>query len=308
MKQVILLVVAVIGICACEKPENVSSYSKATTGLSKLTEVNTLDGSIAKANAIGPWVRDFTENFSTATFPQWTLTNRKDYNSIYCQYDPSVPKVATVDGLSSLVLTATKTGTNAYKSGHIKSTYNFKPANNTEYRVSSKIKLVATLNGVYKSFASTYGAWPSIWMTDESVWPTNGEIDIMEGYSFGGTTNFTSNLFYGTTVGVDLLRNSLVKTYPASFNSAGWHTYDCYWKNQNNLVTVSTYIDGVLIRSYTNSLNSNLNLNDFGPHNVILNLNVGSSPGINIFDVNKINLLTNTQMWVDYVTIDKRTL
>ena len=295
MKRLILFIASAFVIWSCEKPESVSTN---TTELSK--------SSSAKVAATGAWVRDFTEDFSNSTFSQWTKTNRKDYNSAYCQYDPTVPLVATVDGLSSLVLTATTTGYRAYKSGHIKSNYSFKPANNYEYKVTSAIKLVATQSGVYKSFSSTYGAWPSIWMVDESVWPTHGEIDIMEGYSFAGTTNFTSNVFYGTSVGNDQVKNAYVTKYPASFSSAGWHKYECYWKNLNNVVTVSTYIDGTLVKTFTTT--SICNLNNFGPHNLILNLNVASDAAYNIFDINKINLLTNTQMWVDYVTVDKRTL
>lgn len=288
------MVVAGLTMMSCDKQDE------------NLTVNSSSKDANARVAAVGAWVRQFTEDFSNATFSQWTKTNRKDYNSAFCQYDPTVPKVATVDGVSSLVLTATKTGYQAFKSGHIKSNYSFKPTINTEYKVTSMIKLIATENGAYKSFSSTYGAWPSIWMTDESVWPTHGEVDIMEGYSFGGTTNFTSNTFYGTQIGDDVVENAYLTKYPASFNSGGWHKYECYWKNLNNVVTISTYIDGVLIKTFTQT--GIMNLNNFGPHNIILNLNVASDAKYNIFDINKINLLTNTQMWVDYVTIDKRTI
>jgi hypothetical protein len=35
---------------------------------------------------------------------------------------------------------------------------------------------------------------------------------------------------------------------------------------------------------------------------------IGSNSNLNIFNNNNINLYTKTMMWVDYVTVDKRTL
>jgi hypothetical protein len=261
------------------------------------------------------WSMTFREDFNVPTsgsftFSQWEKANRKDYNSALCTYDPNVPKVEKQDFRDVLVLNATKTGTDAYKSGLIKTkTYSFKPARNEEFRVSSQIKLIAKDGANFKSFTQTYGAWPAFWTVQETNWPTKGEIDIMEGYSFSpSASRFASNLFYGTAVGKNLLGNTFERNYPSNFNidgSSGWHLYDCYWKNVNGVVTVSTYIDGTLIASYTNS--GNLKLQNFGPHNIILNLNVGSNDN-NFIKKENINLLSSVSMWVDYVTVEKRTL
>jgi len=249
------------------------------------------------------WGRVFTDDFaSTASWTNWIRTNRFDYNSNYCSYLSSNPQIETCDGLSCLVLTASKNG-DIWNSGHVKSNYSFKPATNQEFRVSASIKLVAMKDDAYVSFSNTYGAWPAFWTVQETAWPVNGEIDIMEGYSYGGTSKFASNLFYGTTAGSNQMGNSCTKAYSVG---DGWHLYDEYWKNQNGTVTITIKLDEVTVATYTNAANSNLKLANFGPHNVILNLCVGDNYGN--FTASKIDVATKTMMWVDYVTIDKRNL
>ncbi len=300
MKKTTLVLALGLGILSCEKPLETANVNK--TG-------NTANLKVA---AVGPWSRTFTDDFNAgSTLSQWQKANRKDYNSNYCQYDPSVPQVATKDFRSCLIITATKTGNNAYKSALLKSNYSFKPANNQEYRLSSQIKLIALDGSTFKSFTQTYGAWPAFWSVQETNWPTKGEIDIMEGYSFApSSSRFASNLFYGTSTGNNLLGNTAERNYPSSFNvdgNSGWHLYDCYWKNQNGVVTVTTMIDNQIIATYTNSVSPNLSLQNFGPHTIMLNLNVGSNDA-NFINPNLIKLFSSTMMWVDYVTVDKRTI
>jgi hypothetical protein len=250
------------------------------------------------------WQRVFTDNFdNTGSWNNWQRTNRKDYNSTLCQYVSSNPQIARYDNRSVLVLTATKNGS-VWNSGHVKSNYNFKPGNNEEYRVSAQIKLIAMNGSNWTGFSSTYGLWPAFWTVQENNWPVNGEIDIMEGYSYGGYTKFASNLFYGTSTGNNLLGNSCERTYSVN---EGWHMFDLYWKNQNGNVTVTIQRDGATVATYTNSANSNLRLQNFGPHNIILNLCVGATSW-NAFDNSRINVFSKTMMWVDYVTVDRRTL
>ena len=297
MKKRNILVFAVAGIISllsvsCKKGEAVSE--QATT--SKLI-------ANGKTAAIGPWTRQFTDDFtSTGSFNNWARTSRFDYNSNVCQYDAAVPAIANNDGRDVLVLTATKSG-NIWKSGHVKSNYSFKPNVNEEYRVSSQIKLVAMNGASYTGFSSTYGVWPAFWTVQETAWPTKGEIDIVEGYSYGGTTKFASNLFYGANSGTNQLGTTAERPYGVS---EGWHMYDEYWKNVNGAVTVTIQLDGVTVSTYTNSVNGNLQLQNFGPHNIILNVCVGDNYGI--FNNANINVFTKTMMWVDYVTVDKRTL
>lgn len=250
------------------------------------------------------WTRVFTDDFTnTDSWNNWTRTERADYNSSLCQYLASDPQIGYYDYRNCLVLTAYKNGS-IWNSGHVKSNYSFKPGTNEQYRVSSEIKLIAMNGSQWLGFSSTYGCWPAFWTVQETSWPVNGEIDIMEGYSWNGSASFSSNLFYGTSANTDLLKNSCCSYYTVS---EGWHMYDEYWKNQNGYVTVTIQLDGVTVATYTNSSNSNLALANFGPHNIIFNLCVGCTSW-NCFDNSAINVYSKTMMWVDYVTVDKQTL
>ena len=249
------------------------------------------------------WQRVFNDEFDDySSFNNWELTNRFDYNSVYGKYVSAVPYVDLIHGKSVLVLTATPSG-EIYETGHVKSKFDFKPARNEEFHVSASIRLLAMKEADTMAFADTYGAWPAFWTVQESDWPVSGEIDIMEGYSYAGQTRFASNIFYGTTVGKNLLGTTAEREYHLD---EGWHTYDMHWENSNGVITITTKVDGEIRATYTNETNANLDLSKFGPHNIIFNLNVGDNYGI--FDNSQINLFTKTMMWVDYVTVNKRTI
>ena len=247
----------------------------------------------------GDWSNTFTEDFNNLS--NWQKTSRFDYNSVHCRYDPAVPMVESDDSLTYLVLTATKDDSK-WKSGHVKSNYSFKPNKNEEYHLSAAIKLVAYKDSAYTDFKNTYGAWPAFWTVEENGWPTKGEIDILEAYSYGGTMKAATNIFYGTEVGKNLLGTTCERPYTIS---EGWHVYDKYWKNVDGKITITISVDGEVKATYTNGSNPNLVLENFTAHNIILNLNVGDNYGI--FDNSKIDIFTKTMMWVDYVKVEKRT-
>jgi Glycosyl hydrolases family 16 len=298
-----------------------------------------IDLSPSPVGGITPWSRVFYDPFDDDTsFDGWEKTNRPDYNSSICIYDATVPHVSTFEGRTVLALTATKMSDGTYKSGHVKSLFAFSPALNEEYHIVASIKVVgaempfshpavpvqnartSVANPIslinYKNFGETYGAWPAFWTTDENGWPTHGETDIMEGYSYGqiGQERFASNLFYGTVVGQDLLGNSAEAPYWRSaalgtgiYVDEGWHTYEAYWKNDNGVVSIRIVVDGLDHTTYTNSVHPSLALENFSDHNIILNLNVGSNSEY-IFDNDLINLFDKTMMLVDYVSVYKRNI
>jgi len=299
-KQLRIATIALIVLTSLLSVTSCETTDELTPKTSQFTAGSTTGKGKPTVNALGAWQRLFTDDFNNIN--NWQKTSRYDYNSNLCLYDATVPTIGNYDGRTVLVLTATKSG-NIWKSGHVKSNYSFKPNVNEEYRVSSQIKLIA-LNGTnWVGFNSTYGCWPAFWTVQETNWPTKGEIDIVEGYSYGGSAKFASNLFYGTSSGTNLLGTTCERPYGVS---EGWHMYDEYWKNVNGAVTVTIQLDGVTVSAYTNSANGNLRLENFGPHNIILNLCIGDKYGI--FDNSRINVYSKTMMWVDYVTVDKRTL
>nr|WP_294782199.1 glycoside hydrolase [uncultured Flavobacterium sp.] len=265
-----------------------------------------------KKTAATEWVKQFEDTFDQgASLSKWTKVQRTDYNSNYCDYKSAVPTLQVRDGKGCLEIKTTKISQTKYQSGLVKSLYQYTPENNTEYKIAASIKLLAMDGATYKSFSSTYGAWPAFWTVQEDGWPTFGEIDIMEGYSFApNASRFASNLFYGTTQGTNQLGNQAERNYPSSFNidaNNGWHLYECFVKMKDNAITVTVKIDNAVVAAYTNSSVSKLNLNKFQKHNVVLNMNVGSNDS-SFINPNKINLFTTVIMWVDEVSVAKRSI
>jgi beta-glucanase (GH16 family) len=85
----------------------------------------------------------------------------------------------------------------------------------------ARINLPASSNGAVAN-------WPA-WWTDGQNWPTDGEMDVVEGLGGSACYHFHSP----TTAAGDC---------PAG-NFAGWHTYGANWRNG----AVDYYYDGVLV-------------------------------------------------------------
>ncbi len=261
------------------------------------------------------WTTVIWDNFDNATTfaNNWDQQIRADYNSVTgypkCQYVSTQSKLTTNDGLSVFQIEAKK-GSYDFESAMIRSKTYFDPStsNTDQYRLTAKIKFGVINNGVSGNFSSSYGAWPACWTTNETVWPTDGEIDMLEAYSKYGSSYSASNLFYGTVAGGsnDLLKNTYAKNFTTT-STVGWHTYEMYWEKYGTDGKILVYKDGVLQATYYNSSGNGLaKIGNYDDHKVIINLAVGGSP----FTNSSVDITSTKKayMWVDYVKVDKRTI
>lgn len=115
-----------------------------------------------------------------------------------------------------------------------------------------------TTMGSGKGFQFTYGAaearvylpadpstglianWPA-WWTDGQSWPTDGEIDILEG--LGGTAQFHMN----STLDQPAIGGPAPNQVSANPYAGGWHNYGVNWTSTQ----LDYYFDGVLVGSIT---------------------------------------------------------
>ncbi len=267
----------------------------------------------------------FEDNFNKGSklSTNWNLTNRADYNSSKCIYQSGKNKIVKHGNAYCLRIEATKAG-NKFNSGHLKSKKSFHPGWNEEVHIKGKVKLIARetvnkkdskgnlirKNGKIvkttrnRNFKDTNNVWPAFWTVNESSWPTKGELDIMEGYSFGGSERYSSNLFYGKKVGKNDVGSKAERHYKnfSSSSNGGWHTYDMFWKNSKGTISITMKVDGKTITTYSNTPKE-WDFAKFTKHNLIMNLNIGSDSGI--FS-KPAKLFDRVYMYVDYVKVEKK--
>ena len=245
------------------------------------------DNNINEAAFVG-WTKVFDDDF-LGDLSNWKTWEGGAYNNELQLYQAAnlqitggnlviTAKKETLQGPSTPFEPAPKTFN--YTSGRIESLTNFSASSlMPKIRVMARIKL-----------PSGYGMWPAFWSYGDA-WPTQGEIDILEGRG-QEEFKYQTNYFYGKTAGRNLVRGAEgIVTTDVSLQNC-FHVYEVIW-SQNSL---DFYFDGRLVKSNTGSYVPNLFAKS---ERIVLNLAVGG----NFFsNLNTSNIQTGT-MYVDWVKV-----
>jgi beta-glucanase (GH16 family) len=288
----LMLIVSLCLSCISCKREAVTSQAREENRAGKPTQPSPITPGICDNNinetAFSGWTKIFDEEFS-GDLSKWKTWEGGAYNNELQFYQGAnlqlvngnlviVAKKETVTGPTIPYEPETKTFN--YTSGRIESITHFSASGaNPKIRMMARIKL-----------PSGYGMWPAFWSYGDP-WPTQGEIDILEGKG-QEEFKYQTNYFYGRTAGRNLVRGAEGSvTTDVSLQNC-YHVYEVIW-SQNSL---EFYFDGRLVKSNTGSYVSSL----FGKaERITLNLAVGG----NFFsNFNPANIQTGS-MYVDWVKV-----
>lgn len=174
----------------------------------------------------GPgWTRVFDEGFS-GDLSKWTIWNGGAFNEELQLYQSS--NLQTANGLLSIAARKeTATGpttpfdatprTFSWTSGRIETKQHFSAANATpKVRLSARLKL-----------PSGYGMWPAFWSYGDA-WPTQGEIDVVEGRG-QEPFQYQTAFWFGRRPGKNLVANSATTIVSNLSLVDCWHVYEVIW-------------------------------------------------------------------------------
>jgi beta-glucanase (GH16 family) len=139
------------------------------------------------------------------------------------------------------------------------------------------------------------GLWPGFWLvgstSNSSVWPMDGEIDIME--VFGQQSNVIEQHVEG---GSPMLRWGKGWSLPEGQSDAGWHTYSVTWSPSG----IQWSVDGTATLSLTAQQAGSAWMQSFEhPFHIILDLTVGG----NAVGSPTASTIFPAQMLVDWVRV-----
>jgi beta-glucanase (GH16 family) len=196
----------------------------------------------AEGALTGPgWTRVFEDGFS-GNLSQWTIWNGGAFNEELQLYQPA--NLATSNGLLSIsARKETATGpttpfdptprTFSWTSGRIESKSHFSASRTTpRVRLSARLKL-----------PGGYGMWPAFWSYGDP-WPTQGEIDVMEGRG-QEPYQYQTAYWFGRRPGKNLVSNSATVVSSAVSLTDCWHVYEVIW-TKNDLTFL---FDGQVVNS-----------------------------------------------------------
>ncbi len=237
------------------------------------------------------WSKTFEDNFdvspTNSANPNWNVWVGGAFNNELQMFTASpanltVTQDPTNSANSLLVIKAIKepvtgpkyrqdvdaTPTNFdFTSARIESKTMFSPnRSKSQVRMVSRIKL-----------SSGYGMWPAFWLYGD-IWPTNGEIDILEAR---GNEPYViqTNYFYGRKANENLVQNEGSYITTASNLIECWHVYEVIWTSSS----LTFILDGVVFDVKSGSYVPNL----YGKlERITLNQAVGGDFFRNIFGYN----------------------
>jgi len=236
------------------------------------------------------WTKIFEDDFTT-NLANWNTWHGGAFNNELQMYRAN--NLQIINGnLAISAVKETVTGpatpfdatskTFNYTSGRIESVTNFSASvNSPKIRMMARIKL-----------PPGYGMWPAFWSYGDP-WPTQGEIDILEGRG-QEEFKYQTNYFYGKTTGRNLVRGAEGFVTSDVSLQACYHIYEVIW-SQNSL---AFYFDGQLVKTNSGGYVPSL----FGKsERITLNLAVGG----NFFSNLNPSLIQTGTMYVDWVKVFK---
>ncbi len=252
---------------------------------------------INQPEVTGPWNLIFEDEFDN-DLSLWNIWNFGAFNEEIQLYRPEQLSIENgilkiniqredVSGPTSIFDPTPKNF--EYVSGRIESQDLFGPTNiegEREYRFVARIKL-----------PFGHGMWPAFW-TYGDPWPTQGEIDILEGRG-GEPFEYQTNIFYGTSPNININQGTDVQHSIGKDLTAEFHIYEMIWKANS----IDIVFDEELIHSYTTNGNNNINSLFGKKQKVVLNTAVG---GLFFIDRNSDNYANNSIMEIDWVKVYKR--
>ena len=225
---------------ALTDPETPPASSAVAAPFAGTTAAGVCDFNPTESALTGPgWSKVFDDGFS-GDLSQWTIWYGGAFNEELQLYQPA--NLETSNGLLSIsARKETATGpttpydatpkTFSYTSGRIESKPHFSASRATpKVRLSARLKLPAG-----------YGMWPAFWSYGDA-WPTQGEIDVMEGRG-QEPFQYQTAYWFGRRPGKNLVANSAVVIWSTTSLTDCWHVYEVIWTKS----TLTFLYDGQVV-------------------------------------------------------------
>lgn len=217
--------------CAPEReevtgPNRAPASSAVAAPSAATTAVAVCDYNPTESALTGPgWTRVFDEAFS-GDLSQWNIWSGGAFNGELELYQAA--NLGIANGLLSIIarresVTGATTPWDAtprtfsFTSGRIESKALFSAS-----RTTPKVRLAARLK-----LPNGFGMWPAFWSYGDP-WPTQGEIDVIEGRG-QDPFQYQTAYWFGRRPGTNLVANSATVIATSGSLMDCWHVYEVIW-------------------------------------------------------------------------------